>query len=64
MQRAPSGSPLNRWRQCSLCSFLVSTIPKHLLSSVLQAIHSCGSNIRWHQQHASRAGTKLSCWMV
>ena len=37
MQRAPSGSPLNRWRQCSPCSFLVSTMPKHLLSSVLHA---------------------------
>ena len=37
MQRAPSGSPLNRWRQCRPGACLVSTMPKHLLSSVLHS---------------------------
>ena len=39
MQRAPSGSPLNRRRQCSPGPVLASTRPSNLLSSVLQVQH-------------------------
>ena len=48
MQRAPSGSPWNRWRQCSPCSFLVNTMPKHLLSSVLHAFDALPHTVLAH----------------
>jgi hypothetical protein len=45
MQRAPSGSPSNRRRQCSPSPDLAITRPSILLSSVLQDLHCKVSNI-------------------